>query len=396
MDRRLIWMAALAVAVMGVAIPRAHAADPACTDTMNLPNPVFMSIGDTQVNLIKALGKQLRDAENVTLIWRATGSCTNLDTLYTKANLSGTLSYIPANFDPKATPPTCTLAMPGVPADMANSIVFLEGCPSMKPAAVTDVLGPVQSFVFVVPTASGQSAITAEEAYFTFGFGQSGMVTPWTDEKQLFIRPVTKGTIISMAASIKVPAGKWKGMSIDMSKDVANQVAMAINPQTALGILGSEVYDQYRASLKALAFRAFGQYHAYFPDSASSGFDRRNVRDGHYHMWSYTHWLYWTDGQGKALNPLARRVADLIAGNAVMPAPTFETADTIQKVGLVPICAMKVQRTVEGGDFTPFSPDAPCGCYFDQLVTGKTNCTACTDDTPCQGGKCRRGYCEAK
>ncbi|HEY1585438.1 MAG TPA: hypothetical protein VGH63_07085, partial [Polyangia bacterium] len=60
-------------------------------------------------------------------------------------------------------------------------------------------------------------------------------------------------------------------------------------------------------------------------------------------------------------------------------------------------CAMKVSRTIEGGDQALFSPTEPCGCYFEANVPGgSTTCTVCTDDTPCGGGKCRHGYCEAK
>lgn len=390
---RSVLAPALLASVLAAGSARAQQA---CADPQNLPNPVYLTIGDTQVNLIKALGKQLRDTENTTLIWVATGSCTNLDTLYKGTRLTGNLSYIPASYDPKAmpTPPTCSVPMPGVNADIANSIVFLDGCPSTRPATVADALGPVQSFVFVVPTASPAVAITAEEAYFVFGFGMAGMVTPWIDDKQLYIRPTTKGTIISMGASIKVPAGKWKGVPVNLSPDLASMVAGSSAPTSAIGILGSEVYDGLRQNLKALAFRAFGQYHAFFPDSKPTAFDRQNVRDGHYHMWSYTHWLITTDAMGNPVNPRAKRVVDLIVSTPVAPPPKFEPIDVIARVGLVPSCAMKVQRSVEGGPYLPFDPPAPCGCYFDQL-TGTTGCTPCSDSTPCNRGTCRRGFCEA-
>ena len=390
-------LAAVLALVAALAGARVAHAQQVCGDANTLPNPVYLAIGDTQVNLIKAIGKQLRDTENVTLIWQATGSCTNLGNIYAKTPLSGTFSYIPANYDAVGmpTPPTCTVPMPGVQIDLANSIVFLEGCPAMKPAAVTDTLGPVQSFVFAVPTASTQATITAAEAYFVFGFGKAGMVAPWVDESQMFVRPTTKGTIISMGASIHVPAGKWKGVQVALSPDVANMTAMSGSPQAAIGILGSEVYDGYRNVLKSLAFRAYTQQLAYFPDATSAGFDRQNVRDGHYHMWSYTHWLFWTDGNGTPLNPTAKRVADIIAGNAVNQAPKFEVIDTVHKVGLVPACAMKVKRTSEGGDFTWSAPAQPCGCYFDSIV-GKTSCSTCKVDGDCTGGACRHGYCEAQ
>jgi len=386
-------LVALFVSLSGAAAQ----AEPACDDPANVPNPIYLTVGDTQVNLMKELGKQLRDSESVTLIWRATGSCTNLDTLYGHAKLTGNLSYIPAGYDPVATPtpPVCTIAAPGVEADIANSIVFLEGCPSPRPADVVDVLGPVQGFSFVVPTASSQRAITAEEAYFVFGFGMDGQVAPWLDNKQLFVRPVTKGTIISMGASIGVPAARWRGVQVNLSQDLASMLASSAAPESAIGILGSEVYDGYRSTLKALAFRAYKQHHAYYPDSTATSFDKRNVRDGHYHMWSYTHWLLHVDAQGRPVKALARRVVDLIAGNAVQPPPAFEPLAPPVHVGLIPQCAMKVQRATEGGDFSLFTPAEPCGCYFEDRVQG-TQCKKCVDSSVCGSGFCRHGFCEER
>lgn len=385
-------------AVLLLTSSRGAQAQPACADTANLPNPVYMTVGDTQINLMKELGAKLRQTEQVTLVWRAAGSCTNLDTIYGDLRLTGSLSYIPAGYDPATTPtpPTCTAAAPGVQADIANSIVFLDGCPAQKPAEVIDTLGPVQSFVFVVPRASSQTAITAEEAYFAFGFGMTGQVVPWSDPRQLLIRPVTKGTLLSMAAAIGVPAGRWQGVPINLSQDLASMLAASPAPELALGILGSEVYDGYRATLKALAFRAYQQYRAYFPDATETAFDKRNVRDGHYHMWSYTHWLQRLDGMGKPRKALAQRVVELLVGNAVTPAATFEPLASSIKVGLVPRCAMRVQRSREGGDFSPYKPEQPCGCFYEQSVTGTTTCASCMTSATCGSGVCEHGFCEER
>ena len=129
--------------------------------------------------------------------------------------------------------------------------------------------------------------------------------------------------------------------------------------------------------------------------SSENAQDKRNVRDGHYHIWSYTHWLLPTDGAGNALKPLAARIIGLIVGNPVAPPPAFEPLDAEIQVGLVPRCAMKVARTSEGGDLTLDAPVAPCGCYFESR-TGGTSCTACTDNSACGSGRCRHGYCEAR
>lgn len=373
-------------------------AQPACDDSVNLPNPVYLTVGDTQANLMRELGAKLRATEQITLIWRATGSCTNLDTLYGDVKMSGNFSYIPAGYDPQAmpNPPVCTVAAPGGLADIANSIVFPDTCPTPIPGDVIDALGPVQSFVFAVPRASSQTAITAEEAYFVFGFGMAGQVFPWVDNSQLWARPVTKGTVISMGASIGVPAGKWQGQKINLSQDLASQLAAAPDPNKAIGILGTEVYDSLRSTLKALAFRAYKQRRAYFTDSTAASFDKQNVRDGHYHMWSYTHWLQKKAATGMPRKALAQRVVDILVGNAVTPPAQFEPLASTVQVGLIPRCAMRVQRTSEGGDFALYQSDEPCGCYFDARATGNTKCMACTDSKMCGTGSCRHGYCEER
>ncbi|MFT3770579.1 MAG: hypothetical protein QM820_34565 [Minicystis sp.] len=56
-----------------------------------------------------------------------------------------------------------------------------------------------------------------------------------------------------------------------------------------------------------------------------------------------------------------------------------------------------MNRTVEGGDFSLYSPSEPCGCFFEsQVGTPSASCTVCTSDATCNGGKCRHGFCEAK
>jgi hypothetical protein len=70
------------------------------------------------------------------------------------------------------------------------------------------------------------------------------------------------------------------------------------------------------------------------------------------------------------------------------------------KVGLIPQCAMKVTRSTDGGDLSPYTPPAPCGCYYaSQVPVGKaapTGCAACTTSAECSdgGGTCNHGFCE--
>ncbi|HEY7370996.1 MAG TPA: hypothetical protein VIF57_02380, partial [Polyangia bacterium] len=208
------------------------AALPACS---SLTNPLYIMGGDTQVPILKTLGKALRqDANPVTLVWQATGSCTIIDAVYNGTPLKQNLSYIPddPSWDASSgTVPTCTPDAGGAPVQVGIPIVFPEACTSQAaPAGVKAFKGPIQSFVFVVPTANTAQAISAEEAYMVFGFGATGGVMPWIDPMFFFVRPATKGTQVSLGAVINVPAAKWKGQKIDQSTSVASMVAASTAP----------------------------------------------------------------------------------------------------------------------------------------------------------------------
>ena len=303
-----------------------------------------------------------------------------------------------------------------VPARRAGSAALGQGTPSAlssvsvratgsvrssctqadPPGGVALFQGPVQGYLFVVPEASAETAITAEEAYFTFGFGAAGQAEPWADESFLFIRPVTKSTLLTLAANIAVPGAKWKGVQLDKSSEVVNSVAMSASPAKTIGILGVEIYDQNRDKLNALAFRAFKQKHAYYPDSTATAIDKQNVRDGHYVPWSPTVWITHVDGNGVAMNPDAGYFIDLVLAKKVEPVPDFESLDTVIAKGLIPECAMRVTRAFDGGDLSLYDPPEPCHCYFESKVgAASAACTACAGDATCGAGKCRHGFCEA-
>lgn len=374
-------------------------------DCNTLPNPVYIQAGDTQEPLLKAMGQQLRNStvNPITIIYKLSGSCTNIDAMYNGTKLTTNPQYIPSStedptWDPSKPAPQCVIDPAGVTLDVTNSNVFISACTQTPPpAGIGSFQGAIQPYVFIVPKASTQQAITAEEAYFVFGFGAAGMVSPFDDEAFMFIRPTTKSTLLSIAAAIHVPAAKWKGTPFDKSSDLLNAVATSTSPEKTIGILGAEIYDQNRDKVTSLAFRTYQQKHAYFPDSSSTSKDKRNLRDGHYVIWSPTVYLAPVDGQGNIINPRAKYVVDLIVGRDTTPVPDFDPFATVISKGLVPDCAMKVNRSVEGGDLSLYSPSEPCGCFFEsQTGTPSASCTTCTGDATCNGGKCRHGYCEAK
>jgi hypothetical protein len=376
--------------------------DAATCDT--LPNVIYLQVGDTQNNLMKRLGRALRDNADkpITLVWTTSGSCTNIQAIYTRVAIAANtnLQYVPsvaedAAWTPSSPTLTCTVPAGGVVPEVANSALFNCACTTEQPPATVELTyGPVQAYVMAVPEASSQTAITFEEAYFAFGFGMAGMIEPWFDETAMFIRTVTKSTLLAWAANISVPADKWKGVRFDGSPMVVSALQSAAMPESAIGILGAEVYDGLRDSLDALAFRAKGQYAAYYPDSTSTSRDKKNVRDGHYTVWSPTVWMDTTSG-GQPVNADARYVVDLIAGHTVTPAPSFDMIGIISAVGLVPDCAMGVKRSFEGGPLSLYKPTESCVCKYESLVDA-TSCAQCSATTPCASGVCRNGYCEVQ
>jgi hypothetical protein len=381
----------------------ALAGNPRCRD---LSNPLFLQIGDTQEPLIKSLGRKLRDRPSggLTLVYYTSGSCTNTLAFFNHQPLELNMKYVPsvaesASWTPDQPSLNCDVGTgtAAVPIDVANSNVLLDACTeTATPPEVGVFKGPIQSYVFVVPSSSPEVAITAEEAYFVFGFGMAGMAMPWIDETLMFIRPSTKSTLVSMAANISVPANRWRGMRLENSTDVLSAVAMSPMPNPTIGILGSEIADPARNAVHILAYRAYEQWYAYYPDSTPTAHDKQNVRDGHYTVWSPTVYMAYVDGSGHVVKPEAEYLVDLITGKPTSTDPGFDPLRAVVEVGLVPECAMKVSRDVEGGPLSLFSAAEPCGCAYDALVGPPRSCMTCTSSTPCAAGTCRYGYCEAR
>jgi hypothetical protein len=380
---------------------------------------VYVESGDTQENLLKNLGRHLRDTADITLAFNLTGSCTLTNDIYTGAKMvpNGTLKFIPStaedpNWTPSLAEPTCTTPADGAPIDVAISALFVQSCGLGEPPAGSNlalVQGPIQAYTFIVPTASDQTAIWAEEAYYTFGFGNDNPLAPsydpWNNDQFMFIRPTTKSTLVATAKNIAVPPNKWKGVPEAASNDVVNAVAMSSMAEQSIGILGAEVYDANRAknTIRTLAFQAFGEKGAYFPDSTLTAFDKQNVRDGHYTLWSPTVYIAKVDGSNVPTNPAVKLLLDLVGSDDVSTsdggAPFDGLADVV-KVGLIPTCAMQVARTEDGGDLSSFQPASPCTCYYLSKITGATGapagCAACAGSADCTsaGTTCSHGYCE--
>jgi hypothetical protein len=190
---------------------------------------------------------------------------------------------------------------------------------------------------------------------------------------------------------------KVKGTQLADPNAVVDAVAQSAQPEKTIGIVGVELYDLQRDKLKILAYQAYKQKFAYFPDSTGTSFDKLNVRLGLYAIWSPTVYLTKVDSAGVPVSARVKYLLDLLRGLSVSPAPGFEPLDEVVAKGLIPNCAMKVTRSFEAGPMSPFDPAEPCHCYFEKKVgASSAACTACTADQACGAGKCRHGYCEAK
>jgi hypothetical protein len=405
-------LAACAAAVLATR-PASAQLVPLCS---TLPGTVvYLESGDTQENLLKVVGRQLRDQANITLAFVLTGSCGITSDMYSGNTLiAGTsIDYIPStaenpSWDPTQPEANCAVGSSGAPIDVGIAALFVQSCGLGGPPAGSGlalVQGPIQAYTFVVPTASSAEAIWAEEAYYAFGFGDENKLHPWDDQDLMFIRPPSKSTLVVLADNIQVPPNKWHGVAENASSDVVTAVSTSPSPQPTIGILGAEVYDADRsAGIKTLAYRTFGQYHAYYPDSTATAFDKKNVRDGHYTLWSPTVYITPVDASGAPTNPAVAYLEDLVLGAEGATYGDGGTAISgladVIKVGLIPDCAMSVTRTADGGPLSLYTPSAPCHCAFESQIPGANGatppgCVTCSTDAACSGGKCRHGFCEA-
>jgi hypothetical protein len=406
----LLSLAALAA----LAVPRIAGAQTAC-NTLT-PSPIYISGSTALEPLIKVLGRYTAtDTVNGhTLVYLKDGSCSGVARLGADELIKQTMNYIPATYtDPTQPVPTCTVdATAGVKGSLVLSDVDPKLCPvATTLTSVTDFPGPVNDMVLVVPKdQTTYKALSAEMLYLIFGLGDMSQVMPWINPLYYFIRTPDSGTRAMIAANIGIGAHDWKGVSKDPttmkafgSGDVFNMVSAqtgATVDQT-LGILGQDFYDtgNNRASVHALAFRAFHQRYAYWPDSTLTARDRKNVREGRYSIWGNVHILAKTTA-GAPSYPEADYFVKLLTGT-LTPSPLtgVDIDDAVTDAHLTPVCAMKVKHDIEGGAMTPFSPDKPCGCSFEARATGNQTppgCTACSATSPCATGTCRKGFCEAK
>lgn len=362
------------IGALGALIAAPHfagAANPLCS---SLPDPIVVAGSSAVQPFIQAMGKVL--AGQTTLIYQKQGSCTGvnavvLDTTPSGACPAGVCAMGSATYyDATGTALSCDLNPTGTHVDVGLSDVWVDSCTgSPPPAGVKDVSGPVETMLFVVPKASQQQAITAEEAFFVFGYGAAGQAKPWVVENNLAVRNALSGTQHIIAHEINVPAGRWKGIDKGGSQQVADAVSNSTTPESTIGIVGADFYDANRTKLTALAFQGFHQNGAFYADKTATSFDKQNVRNGHYVNWGYLHLITHTDAGGTPLTSASKRFIDWVTGNTAGTAAPFDITAITIGANLIPNCAMKVSRTSEGGAIAKFTPPTDCSATFEAAVS---------------------------
>jgi hypothetical protein len=376
----------------------------ASTDCANIPtsstagaivggNFTYGIGGSSQTPLIQALAIQLQKAATpITVVYAAPSACTGLTTLLGTSGFTSSATY----WDSGGTAHSCTPVAP-IQADFAVTGVFASSCSgdSPLPSNVQDFAGPVLAWDFIVPkSVVDQPAISAEAAYFLFGFGygNGGNVSPWTStsDAEVFIRSSTSAS--------------FKGTSESSNTTMVSAVAGAATPESAIGFISSDVADA-SSSVTTIAYQHFGQMCGYLPDSASGIHDKENVRDGQYYLWSESHFFTFVNGSGAPVgssqNSDTTGTAALfnsVSGAAAAPLSPQNILDADTSTGNIPQCAMNVWRDTDLGPLYSYQPTAPCECYFEFKATGATSCTACSSSSTCPGNApvCRYGYCEVQ
>jgi hypothetical protein len=373
----------------------AHAQNVNC-DT--LPAPVLYGVGGSaQRPLFSKLGAKLAAASSpVTIVYASPGACFSLDPFKPSEDykLTGTANYTLADGAEK----TCQLPAAGTKADFGSAQTGAKLCGVDKLwDGVGDFQGPIGTTNFIVATQSTQNSISAEAAYFVFGFGDQGKASPWTDNNLIIRRNETSAVQLYVGLAAGVEATRFKGIDAMTNANSIKFVAEASDKEAAIGFVSGENADANRSTVRTLAYQHKGQKCGYWPDSTPTAFDKKNVRDGQYFLWGTTHFFAKVDDKGKIVNPDLAKVIGYLSGD-VAPPDDVPVLDVVINNGNIPLCAMHVQRDGDLGAISSFQPSEPCGCYFDFKATGSTDCKACKDDSECSSAAptCRHGYCEVK
>lgn len=402
----------LLAAAAGLGSPQStHGGEPP-VDCTTLPNPVYFPATTLLESLLADLSPQLADPaimgdDAMTIVHFPLSSCITYDIHREQMPLTGTAIY----YDADGTQGSCNMPTDvELHSDLSAMDVGGATCLGGEepPADMFEVPSYVETLGFVVPRNSSQTAMTATEAYYILKFGgeEGRQVEPWTDPSFVLVRNPGSSTQLTIGANVGIAGTMWNGALTGHqgSSDVRDAVIAENttgNAERVLGILNSSKWEAAADDMRVLAFEPFnGCLGALYPDSTSTSRDKRNVRDGHYPIWTNLRFVLRVDGAGAPISDngedaaaRAQLFVDLMNGSAEIEG--VDVAGAVIGVGNVPSCAMHVRREVDGGVITPFEHPAPCDCFFLEENGIDSGCTPCTTSDECDG-ECRFGYCEPR
>ncbi len=382
-------------------------------DCTTLPNPVYFPATTLVESLLAELSPPLADPDvmgedAMTIVHFPLSSCITYDIQREQMPLTGTaIYYTPDGEQGSCNMPTDVELHSDLSAMDVGGATCLGG--ETPPADMLEVPSYVEALGFVVPRNSSQTAITATEAYYVLKFGgeEDRQVEPWTDPNFVLVRNPGSSTQLTIGANTGIAGTMWNGALRGHagSSDVRDAVIAENttgNAEKVLGILNSSKWEAASNDMKVLAFQPFnGCLGAVYPDSTSTSRDKRNVRDGHYPIWTNLRFVLRTDGSGAVLTDngdeaaaRAQLFVDLMTGATEIEG--VPVAETVIGVGNVPSCAMHVAREVDGGVIASFEHPAPCDCFFLEQNGVDSQCDPCTTDDQCSDGACRFGFCEPR
>ena len=175
---RLVVAVALSGVVTLASSPTSAQTVPDCS-TLNLPNPIYGDGGSAAQQYIGKLATVLANLPTpITVLFKASGGCAAVYGLETPTTLSGSIFY----WDATGAQKTCNLPAVGGPTqtwgNMVNSHLVCANSPATLPSNIRVEEGPVTAVNFITSTASTETSISSEAAYFVFGFGNNSNVPP--------------------------------------------------------------------------------------------------------------------------------------------------------------------------------------------------------------------------
>ncbi len=351
-------------------------------------------------------GELSRSANPVTVLFQSQSSCNGVAAILADRPVAGNFKYWTYN---GATRNENNCSLTERQADIGISDVFATTCGlDTTSIGATDTLGPIQAMTFVAPRASTQKAISAEAARLVYGYEgtyPSGPFTaePWTKPTYIQSRIASSGTQNLIGKFIGISSAKFRGHQNVTTADMIGALTdpNLDDPTATIGLLDVVNGDDNSTKIRVLAFQAEGQLCAFQPDAVEGSLDRRNVRDGHYVLWGPLHIFNRVDVSPDAslvIKYLSLEKAPALAGQTEVQSMSALIGETVQG-SLVPACAMRVQRSSEGGPLSTLIPQNTCGCRFETEagLDVSASCKPCSTETDCtspDAPACNFGYCE--